>query len=71
MAQHPAICCWRLRIAARISTRTDCPRGLPEGEPVATPELPLHEFQLTEESFPLFASEMANEALMISTLARK
>jgi HD-like signal output (HDOD) protein len=47
------------------------PDRLPEGEPVATPELPLHEFQLTEESFPRFAGEMADEALMISALARK
>ena len=43
---------------------------LPEGEPVAASELPLHDFQLTQESLPQFASEMAREALLISTLAR-
>jgi HD-like signal output (HDOD) protein len=44
---------------------------LPEGEPVAPCELPLHEFQLTEETLPQFASEMAGEALRIGTLVRK
>jgi HD-like signal output (HDOD) protein len=47
------------------------PDRLPEGEPAAPTDLPLHEFQLTEESLPQFAGEMANEALMISTLVRK
>lgn len=47
------------------------PDRLPEGEPVAVCDLPLHEFQLTEKSLPKFASEMAKEALLISTLARK
>jgi HD-like signal output (HDOD) protein len=44
---------------------------LPEGEPIAAIDLPLHEFQLTEESLPQFAIEMVGEALLISTLARK
>jgi HD-like signal output (HDOD) protein len=44
---------------------------LPEGEPAAAIDLPLHEFQLTEESLPQFAAEMVSEALLISTLARK
>jgi HD-like signal output (HDOD) protein len=44
---------------------------LPEGEPAAPSELPLHEFQLTEETLPQFASEMAGEALRIGTLVRK
>jgi HD-like signal output (HDOD) protein len=47
------------------------PDRLPEGDPAATADLPLHEFQLTEESLPRFAGEMADEALMISTLVRK
>jgi HD-like signal output (HDOD) protein len=47
------------------------PDRLPEGAPVAASDLPLHEFQLTQESLPQFASEMASEALLISTLARK
>ena len=47
------------------------PDRLPEGEPAAACDLPLHEFQLTEESLPQFASEMASEALLISTLVRK
>jgi HD-like signal output (HDOD) protein len=47
------------------------PDRLPEGEPVAASHLPLHEFQLTEESLPQFAGEMASEALLISTLVRK
>jgi HD-like signal output (HDOD) protein len=46
------------------------PGRLPEGEPVAPADLPLHEFQLTEQSFPQFASEMANEALLIGKLVR-
>jgi HD-like signal output (HDOD) protein len=47
------------------------PERLPEGELTAANELPLHEFQLTEENLPQFASEMAGEALLISTLVRK
>jgi HD-like signal output (HDOD) protein len=47
------------------------PDRLPEGEPVAASDLPLHQFQLTEDSLPQFASEIASEALLISTLARK
>jgi HD-like signal output (HDOD) protein len=44
---------------------------LPEGEPAAASELPLHEFQLTAESLPQFAGEIASEALLIGKLARK
>jgi HD-like signal output (HDOD) protein len=47
------------------------PDRLSEGEPVAACDLPLHEFQLTKKSLPQFASEMASEALLISTLVRK
>jgi HD-like signal output (HDOD) protein len=47
------------------------PDRLPEGKPVAASELPLHEFQLTEESLPQFASEIASEALLINKLVRK
>ncbi|HEV2700319.1 MAG TPA: HDOD domain-containing protein [Steroidobacteraceae bacterium] len=47
------------------------PDRLPEGDPVAASYLPLHEFQLTEESLPKFAHEMAAEALLIGTLVRK
>jgi len=47
------------------------PDRLPEGEPVATCDLPLHEFQLTVESLPQFASEMTREALLIGALVRK
>src|ERR1700733_7251152 len=36
------------------------PDRLPEGAPVAASDLPLHEFQLTQESLPQFASEMAS-----------
>ncbi len=46
------------------------PDRLPEGEPVAAVQLPLHEFQLTENSLPEFAGQMASEALLISTLVR-
>jgi HD-like signal output (HDOD) protein len=47
------------------------PDRLPEGEPVPPCELPLHEFQLTEQSLLQFAREMASEAQLISALARK
>jgi HD-like signal output (HDOD) protein len=47
------------------------PDRLPEGEPVAAGDLPLHEFQLTEETLPVFASEITREALLIGTLVRK
>ncbi len=47
------------------------PDRLPEGEPVAASELPLHLFELTTESLPQFAGEMAGEALLLSTLVRK
>jgi HD-like signal output (HDOD) protein len=43
---------------------------LPEGEPVAASDLPLREFQLTEESLPRFAGEIVTEALLIGTLVR-
>ncbi|HTC52878.1 MAG TPA: HDOD domain-containing protein [Steroidobacteraceae bacterium] len=44
---------------------------LPEGEPAAACELPLHEFQMTAETLPQFASQMAAEALLIGKLVRK
>ncbi len=47
------------------------PDRLPEGEPAAVVDLPLHEFELTAESLPQFASDVASEALLISNLARK
>ncbi len=47
------------------------PDRLPEGEPAAVSDLPLREFQLTEQSLAGFAGEMVNEALLISALARK
>jgi HD-like signal output (HDOD) protein len=47
------------------------PDRLPEVAPMAASDLLLHEFQLTQESLPQFASEMASEALLISALARK
>ncbi len=47
------------------------PDRLPEGDPVALGELPLDAFQLTADSLPQFAHEMAGEAALISTLVRK
>jgi HD-like signal output (HDOD) protein len=47
------------------------PDRLPEGEPVSASDLPLHEFQMTQESLAQFASEMASEALLIGMLVRK
>jgi HD-like signal output (HDOD) protein len=44
---------------------------LPEGEPAAASDLPLHQFRLTQESLPQFAIEMVSEALLISALVRK
>jgi HD-like signal output (HDOD) protein len=46
------------------------PDRLTEGTLAAPCELPLHEFHLTAESLPLFASEMAGEALQIDALTR-
>jgi len=43
---------------------------LPEGEPVSATELPLYEFDLSEETLPQFAGEMAAEALAIGALVR-
>lgn len=44
---------------------------LPEGDPVAVSRLPLDQFELTEDGFPQYASEIASEALLISSLTRK
>jgi HD-like signal output (HDOD) protein len=47
------------------------PDRLPEGDLAMVSALPLHEFQLTEESLPQFASEMLSETLQFDMLARK
>jgi HD-like signal output (HDOD) protein len=46
------------------------PERLPESEPVPASELPLDEFQLTTESLPQFAGQMASEALLIGALVK-